>query len=135
EQASFDSYMVTPDKDFCQLVGEKTFLYKPSRMGEGVEILGLPEVLKQWGIARPEQVIDILGLWGDTSDNIPGVPGIGEKTAAKLITEYGTIEDVLAHTGELKGRIKEALENHREQALLSKRLATICCDAPCQIEI
>src|SRR2546425_2092342 len=135
EQASFDSYMVTPDKDFCQLVGEKTFLYKPSRMGEGVEILGLPEVLKQWGIERPEQVIDILGLWGDASDNIPGVPGIGEKTAAKLIAEYGSVENLLAHTEQLKGKLKETLEAHREQALLSKRLATILCDAPLPIDL
>src|SRR5437899_10844041 len=85
ETEGFISYMVTPDKDFGQLVDQNTFLYKPSRMGEGIEILGLPEILQKWGVQRPVQVIDVLGLWGDVSDNIPGVPGIGEKTAAKLI--------------------------------------------------
>jgi DNA polymerase I len=135
EKESFISYMVTPDKDFGQLVSEKTLLYRPSRMGDAVEILGVPEILNKWGITRPEQVIDILGLWGDTSDNIPGVPGIGEKTASKLIAQYGTIENILEHTAELKGKLKETLETHREQALLSKRLATIICDAPCEIEL
>jgi DNA polymerase-1 len=135
EKEGFESYMVTPDKDFGQLVTQHIFMYKPSRMGEGIEVLGLPEVLQKWGVARPEQVIDILGLWGDTSDNIPGVPGIGEKTASKLIGQYGTVENLLAHTGELKGKLKENLEAHREQALLSKKLATIICDAPCPIKL
>ncbi|MDA1276494.1 MAG: DNA polymerase I [Verrucomicrobia bacterium] len=124
------SYMVTPDKDFGQLVNEQTFIYKPSRMGDDIEILGPSEILKKWGIERPEQVIDILALWGDVSDNIPGVPGIGEKTAAKLISQYGSVENLIAHSGELKGKLKESLESHREQALLSKRLATIICDVP-----
>ncbi len=131
EKEGFESYMVTPDKDFGQLVSAHTFMYKPSRMGEGIEVLGLPEILQKWGVERPAQVIDVLGLWGDTSDNIPGVPGIGEKTASKLIAQYGTVENLLAHTAELKGKLKENLEAHREQALLSKRLATIICDAPC----
>ncbi len=131
----FVTYMVTPDKDFGQLVSDKAFLYKPSRMGEGVEILGLPEILQKWGIQRAEQVIDIMGLWGDTSDNIPGVPGIGEKTASKLIGQYGSIENLLAHTNELKGKLKESLETHREQALLSKRLATINCESPCELDL
>jgi DNA polymerase-1 len=131
----FVTYMVTPDKDFGQLVEENVFLYKPSRMGEGVEILGLPEILNKWGIQRAEQVIDIMGLWGDTSDNIPGVPGIGEKTAMKLIGQYGTIENLLAHTGEIKGKMKETLEKFRDQALLSKRLATINCASPCDIDL
>src|SRR5467141_480239 len=131
----FVTYMVTPDKDFGQLVSDKIFLYKPSRMGDGVEILGLPEILQKWGIQRAEQVIDIMGLWGDTSDNIPGVPGIGEKTASKLISQYGTIENLLAHTNELKGKLKENLETHREQALLSKRLVTLNCNSPCDIEL
>lgn len=134
EKADFVTYMVTADKDFGQLVSSKTFLYKPSRMGDGVEILGVPEILGKWGIQRAEQVIDILALWGDASDNIPGVPGIGEKTASKLITQYGTVENLLAHTEELAGKIKATLEAHREQALLSKRLATIDCSAPCDIE-
>ncbi|HYT61100.1 MAG TPA: DNA polymerase I [Haliangiales bacterium] len=135
EQQSFESYMVTPDKDFGQLVSEKTFIYKPGRTGDAAEILGLPEVRQKWGVARPEQVIDILGLWGDASDNIPGVPGIGEKTASKLIAQHGSIENLLEHTGELKGKLRENLEQHREQALLSKRLATINCNTPIQVEL
>jgi DNA polymerase-1 len=135
EKEEFESYMVTPDKDFGQLVSEKTLIYKPSRMGDGIEILGLPEIFQKWGVQRPEQVIDVLGLWGDASDNIPGVPGIGEKTAIKLIAQYGSVENLLAHTQELKGKLKESLETNREQALLSKRLATILCDAPCAIEL
>jgi DNA polymerase-1 len=129
----FQSYMVTPDKDFGQLVNANTLLYKPSRMGDAVEVLGLPEIQKRWGIQRPEQVIDVMALWGDTTDNIPGVPGIGEKTAIKLITEYGSVENLLAHAAELKGKLKESLEAHRDDALLSKRLVTIDCDAPCPI--
>ena len=135
EREGFESYMVTPDKDFGQLVSARNFIYKPSRMGEGVEVLGLPEVLLKWGVERAEQVIDVLALWGDASDNIPGVPGIGEKTAAKLIAQYGSVENLLAHTGELKGKLKENLVTFREQALLSKRLATIICDAPCPISL
>src|SRR4029079_4097253 len=101
----------------------------------GVEILGFPEILQKWGIQKPEQVIDVLGLWGDVSDNIPGGPGIGEKTAAKLITQYGSVENLLAHTSELKGKLKENLEAHREMALLSKRLATINCESPCDLDL
>jgi DNA polymerase-1 len=130
EKEGYTSYMVTPDKDFGQLVDAKTFLYKPSRMGDGVDVLGVPEILLKWGIQRPEQVIDILALWGDTSDNIPGVPGIGEKTASKLIAQYGSVESLLAHTAEQKGKLKENLETHRDMAILSKKLATILCDAP-----
>jgi DNA polymerase-1 len=133
EKESFESYMVTPDKDFGQLVAPKTFLYKPSRQGDGIEILGVDEILSKWGIKETSQVIDILGLWGDATDNIPGVPGIGEKTASKLIAEYGSVENLLGHTGELKGKLKEALEANREQALLSKRLATIDCAVPLPI--
>ncbi|MDB6053879.1 MAG: polA [Verrucomicrobiales bacterium] len=135
EKEGFVSYMVTPDKDFGQLVSDKTFLYKPSRMGDGIEILDLPRILEKWGVQKAEQVIDILGLWGDVSDNIPGVPGIGEKTASKLITQYGSIENLLQHTSELKGKLKESLETNREQALLSKKLATILCDAPCLVDL
>jgi DNA polymerase I len=135
EKEGFQSYMVTPDKDFGQLVNANTFLYKPSRMGDAVEVMGLPEIQKRWGIQQPERVIDIMALWGDTTDNIPGVPGIGEKTAIKLITEYGSVENLLAHTADLKGKVKESLESHREDALLSKRLVTINCDAPCPIEL
>src|SRR4029077_20244342 len=123
EKQGFKSYMVTPDKDFGQLIDENTFLYKPSRMGDGVEILGVPEIQERWGIQRPEQVVDVLALMGDSSDNIPGVPGIGEKTAIKLIGQYGTVENLLEHKDELKGRARDMLEQHREEALVSKRLA------------
>jgi DNA polymerase I len=135
EPNGFESYMVTPDKDFSQLVAPGTFLFKPGRAGDPPEILGLAEVRQKWGIQDPMQVIDILGLWGDASDNIPGVPGIGEKTAIRLIGEYGSIENLLAHTGELKGKLRENLEQHREQALLSKRLATIDCAVPIGIDL
>ncbi|MFO1499791.1 MAG: DNA polymerase I [Verrucomicrobiota bacterium] len=134
EKEGFTSYMVTADKDFGQLVSEHTYLYKPSRMGDAVEVLGVAEVLAKWGVNNPTQVIDILALWGDTTDNIPGVPGIGEKTASKLILQYGSVENLLDHTGELTGKVKSALETHREQALLSKRLATIVRHAPCSVE-
>src|SRR5215831_6385786 len=129
----FQTFMVTPDKDFGQLISETTFLYKPSRMGDAVEIMGLPEIRNRWGIQSPEQVIDVLALMGDASDNIPGVPGIGEKTAIKLIGQYGSVENLLAHTGELTAKAKQTLETNRELALLSKRLATIDCDAPCPV--
>ena len=100
-----------------------------------MEILGLPEIQSRWGVQRPEQVVDVLALMGDASDNIPGVPGIGEKTAMKLIAQYGTLDNLLAHAGELTGRVKQTLETNREQALLSKRLATIICDAPCPVDL
>jgi DNA polymerase I len=135
EKEGFTSYMVTSDKDFGQLVNEHTFFYKPSRMGDGVEIMGLPEIQKRWNIQRPDQVIDVLALMGDSIDNIPGVPGIGEKTAVKLIGQFGTVEQVLEHTGELTGRLKANLESYREQALLSKKLATLNCEAPCPVDL
>ena len=135
ENQSFESYMVTPDKDFGQLVSEKVFIYKPGRMGDAAEILGLGEIRAKWGIERPDQLIDVIGLWGDASDNIPGVPGIGEKTASKLIAQYGTVENLLAQTSDLKGKLRENLEKHREQALLSKRLATINCSTPIEVSL
>ncbi|PYJ84551.1 MAG: DNA polymerase I [Verrucomicrobia bacterium] len=134
EKQSFESYLVTPDKDFGQLVSERNFIYKPGRMGDAAEILRLPEVRAKWGVERPEQVIDIIGLWGDVSDNIPGVPGIGEKTAGKLINQYGSVENLLAHTAELKGKLRQNLEEHRDRALLSKRLATINCEVPIDVD-
>ena len=135
EKEGFKSYMVTPDKDFAQLVNEHNLLYKPSRMGDGVEIMGLPEVQKRWGVQRPEQVVDLLALMGDASDNIPGVPGIGEKTAIKLIAQFGNLENILSRTSELTGRVKETLETNHELALLSKKLATLDCQAPCPIDL
>ena len=126
----FDVYMMTPDKDFGQLVRDHVFIYKPGRMGNPDEVLGVPEVLKKWEVERVDQVIDILGLWGDAVDNIPGVPGVGEKTAKKLIQEFSSVENILANTDKLKGAMKEKFENHREQALMSKRLATINIAVP-----
>ncbi len=133
DKEGFQSYMVTSDKDFGQLINANTLIYKPSRSGEGVEIIGLPEIQSRWGVQRPEQVVDVLALMGDASDNIPGVPGIGEKTAMKLIAQYSTLDNLLAHAGELTGRVKQTLETNREQALLSKRLATINCEVPCPV--
>lgn len=127
-------YMVTPDKDFAQLVAERIFIYKPGRQGSDFEIIGVPEVLAKWEIDRPDQVVDILGLWGDASDNIPGIPGIGEKTAKKLLKQFGSLEALLDGTDQLKGKQKENVINFREQALLSKKLARIIVDAPVELD-
>jgi len=130
EQQGFMTYMMTPDKDFGQLVSPNILIYKPSRGGEKPEIWGEAEVCQRYGIQRPEQLIDILGLWGDASDNIPGVPGVGEKTAMKLIGDYQSVEKVLEKTHELKGKLKENLEQFADQARQSKQLATIIVDVP-----
>ncbi len=130
EKSGFTTYMVTPDKDYAQLVSNKTFISKPGRTGDGAEILGVPEVLEQWEIERVDQVIDMLGLMGDSSDNVPGVPGIGPKTAQKLIAQYDSVEGLLNHVDELKGKQKENVETYREQALLSKELVTIHLNVP-----
>lgn len=135
EKKGFETFMVTPDKDFAQLVSESTFMLKPGRKGDEIEILKVPDVLEKWGIERTEQVIDILGLCGDASDNIPGVPGIGQKTASKLILKYGSIENLLEHVEELKGKQKENLVNHQKEAHLSKRLATIDRDVPMELTL
>ena len=126
----YNTFMVTPDKDFAQLVTPTTSMYKPGRQGSDVEILDVTAICKNWEVTDPLQTIDVLGLWGDASDNIPGVPGIGEKTAKKLIAQFGSIEGLLEHTDQLKGKQKENVENNREQALLSKKLVTIMTDAP-----
>jgi DNA polymerase-1 len=131
---NFQTFMVTPDKDFGQLVNACVKIYRPSRMGDGAEILGVAEVLEKWGIANCDQVRDILGFSGDTSDNIPGIPGIGPKTAQKLIAQYETLENALDHFTEQKGKLRESLEKFREQALLSKRLATIDVHVPIAFE-
>ncbi|HSR59946.1 MAG TPA: DNA polymerase I [Robiginitalea sp.] len=128
EDQGYLVYMVTPDKDFGQLVTEHTFMYRPSRMGNGIEIWGIPEIQQRFGVERPEQVIDYLGMMGDSSDNIPGFPGVGEKTAQKLIAQFGTLENLLANTDQLKGKLKEIVETHAELGKLSKKLATICTD-------
>jgi DNA polymerase I len=128
EKEGFDVYMMTPDKDFGQLVSDKVHLYKPAYMGNAVDVLGPKEVCEKWDIEDVSQVIDMLGLQGDTSDNIPGIPGIGPKTAADLLKKYKTVEGVVAHASELKGKQKERVEEFGEQAILSKKLATIVTD-------
>ena len=130
EKEGYQVFMVTPDKDFAQLVSENIFMYRPARMGNAIEIWGIPEVQKRFGVERPEQVIDYLGMMGDTSDNIPGLPGVGDKTAKKFIAEYGSLENLLANTDRLKGKMKEKIEAYAELGILSKKLATICttCD-------
>ncbi len=134
EKKGFITYMMTPDKDFGQLVSPNIFMYKPARGGEKPVIMGVNEVCERYGISKPEQLIDILGLWGDTSDNIPGVPGIGEKTASKLIAEFGSVEELLKNTDKLKGKQKENLEQYADQALQSKQLATIITEVPIPFE-
>ncbi|MFK5856936.1 MAG: DNA polymerase I [Bacteroidota bacterium] len=135
ETAGFTTYMMTPDKDFGQLVSDNIFMFKPARMGNKPEIWGPYEVCERFGISRPTQLIDILGLWGDASDNIPGVPGIGEKTAIKLISEFDSIENLLKNTDKLKGKQKENLENFSDQAIMSKELATIELNVPIELNI
>lgn len=135
EKAGLQTYCMTPDKDFAQLVSENILIYKPARMGNGAEIIGIKEVLEKWEIEHIEQVIDILALWGDAVDNIPGIPGIGEKTAKKLIQQYGSVENIIAHSHELKGKQRENVENFAEQGLMSKKLATIILDVPIELEI
>ncbi len=126
----FEVFMMTPDKDFGQIVQDKIWLYKPAYMGNSVDILGPKEVCEKWDIQEVSQVIDMLGLQGDTSDNIPGIPGVGPKTAAELLKQFGTVENVVAHGSELKGKLKERVEQFGEQAILSKKLATIVTDVP-----
>ncbi|MFY9242184.1 MAG: DNA polymerase I [Polaribacter sp.] len=129
EKEGYKTFMVTPDKDFAQLVSENIFMYKP-RFGGGYDIWGVPEVLEKFEITNPLQVIDFLGMMGDSSDNIPGLPGVGEKTAKKFLAEYGSMENLLANTHELKGKMKEKVEAAKELGLLSKKLATIMLDVP-----
>ncbi len=129
-QKGFEVYMMTPDKDFAQLVDEHVYLYKPSYMGSSVDILGVPEVLKKWDIERVDQVTDILGLQGDSSDNIPGIPGVGVKTAVKYVKRYGSVENLIDHVEELKGKQRELVTEYGEQGILSKKLATINTEVP-----
>ena len=134
EKAGFTTYMMTPDKDYGQLVDTNTFIYKPARLGNGAEILGTEEICKKWEIKSVSQLIDILGLMGDKADNIPGIPGVGEKTAIQLIKDFGSIENVLQNTHKLKGKLKEKVEINKEMAIQSKRLATIILDCPIELE-
>jgi DNA polymerase-1 len=133
EKEGFTVYMMTPDKDFAQLVSEHIFMYKPGRGGNQAEVLGIGEVKEKFLVEHPGQVIDILALWGDASDNIPGAPGIGEKTAKKLIGQFSSVEGVYENIEQLKGKQRENLENFRKQVMLSKELATIALDVPLQV--
>ena len=135
EKEGYIVYMMTPDKDFAQLVSDRIFMYKPGRAGAPPEILGPGEVREKFLVEHPSQVIDILALWGDTSDNIPGVPGIGEKTAKKLISQYKTVEGIYDNLDQFQGKQKEKLEDSREQVALSKKLATIMLEVPVQVDI
>jgi DNA polymerase-1 len=128
EKQGYQVFMVTPDKDFAQLVSENVFMYRPSRLGNDIEIWGIPEVLKKFEIERTEQVIDYLGMMGDAVDNIPGLPGVGEKTAKKLLAEFGSMENLLENTHLLKGALKDKIEANKEQGIMSKKLATIIID-------
>jgi len=130
EKKGFKIFMVTPDKDFAQLVSENIFMYRPARLGNEIEIWGIPEVKKKFEIENPNQVIDYLGMMGDSVDNIPGLPGVGDKTAKKFIKEYGSMENLLKNTSDLKGKIKEKIEANKELGVLSKELAKIILDVP-----
>ncbi len=130
EKAGYTVYMVTPDKDYGQLVSEKIKIYKPAYQGGNVEIMGPEEICAKWDIARVDQVIDMLGLMGDAVDNIPGIKGVGEKTAAKLLKEYDTLENILDNADKIKGSIGEKVKNGKEDAIMSKQLATIILDVP-----
>ncbi|MDB5025707.1 MAG: polymerase [Mucilaginibacter sp.] len=134
EAKGYQVYCMTPDKDFAQLVSENIRIYKPARMGNEMEILGVKEVLEKWEVERVVQVIDILGLWGDAVDNIPGIPGIGEKTAKALIKQYGSVEEIINHSHELKGKQRENVEQFADQGLLSKKLATINLNVPVELD-
>ncbi len=134
EKQGYDVYMVTADKDFAQLVDDHIFLYKPSRMGNGIEIWDIEKVKEKFGVEHPEQVIDFLGMMGDSVDNIPGLPGVGEKTAKKFLAEFGSMENLLANTDKLKGKMKEKVEANKELGLLSKKLATININAPIEFD-
>ncbi|HQQ92959.1 MAG TPA: DNA polymerase I [Bacteroidia bacterium] len=134
EQAGFTTYMMTPDKDYGQLVDNNTFIYKPARLGNGAEILGPEEICKKWEIRRVSELIDILGLMGDKVDNIPGIPGVGEKTAIQLIRDFGSIEKLIESTDKLKGKLKEKVETHKALAIQSKRLATIITNCPLELD-
>jgi DNA polymerase-1 len=129
EKEGYKTFMVTPDKDFAQLVSDNIFMYKP-RFGGGYDIWGVPEVQEKFGVTDPLQVIDFLGMMGDSADNIPGLPGVGEKTAKKFLATYGSMENLLANTHELKGKMKEKVEAAKDLGVLSKKLATIMLDVP-----
>ncbi|MBO7279995.1 MAG: DNA polymerase I, partial [Bacteroidaceae bacterium] len=135
EKKGIITYMMTPDKDYGQLVSDTTFIYRPKYGDKEFEVMGVERVKEKFGIETTGQVIDLLGLMGDSSDNIPGCPGVGEKTAQKLIAQFGSIENMLANTDELKGALKTKVEENREQILFSKFLATIKTDVPVELDL
>ena len=135
DERGITTYMMTPDKDYCQLVTERALIYRPKYGNNGYEIMGPDQVMQKYGLQNTGQVIDMLGLMGDSSDNIPGCPGIGEKTAVKLITEFGGIDGLLASTDKLKGALKERVENNVEQIKFSRLLATIRTDVPIELDL
>lgn len=130
EKEGYTTYMVTPDKDYGQLLSDKIYMYKPARMGNGIDVVGPKDFCEKYGLERPEQFIDILGMWGDAVDNIPGIPGVGEKTAIKFVQEYGSMEGLYENVDKLKGKMKEKVAENKEQAMMSKMLATIITDVP-----
>ncbi|MDG2371812.1 MAG: 5'-3' exonuclease H3TH domain-containing protein, partial [Flavobacteriaceae bacterium] len=130
EKEDYTTYMVTPDKDFAQLVSENIFMYRPARMGNGIEIWGVPEVQEKFEIESPEQVIDYLGMMGDSVDNIPGLPGVGDKTAKKFLKQFGSMENLLDNLDQVQGKLKEKIEANKDLGVLSKKLATIITDVP-----
>ena len=132
EKENYKTFMVTPDKDFAQLVSENIFMYRPARMGNGIEIWGVPEVQEKFEIERPEQVIDYLGMMGDSVDNIPGLPGVGDKTAKKFIKQFGSMENLFDNLDQVQGKLKEKIEANKDLGVLSKKLATIITDVPVQ---
>jgi DNA polymerase-1 len=133
-ERGFTTFMMTPDKDFAQLVSDNVMMFKPSRSGNESVQWGVDDIRREFSVKKPEQVIDILALMGDSADNIPGAPGVGPKTAMKLISEYGSIEELFRNTGDLKGKLKEIIENNREQIEMSKRLATIEQNVPVELD-
>ena len=130
EKENFKTYMVTPDKDFAQLVSENIFMYRPARMGNGIEVWGIPEIQEKFEIKSPEQVIDYLGMMGDSVDNIPGLPGVGDKTAKKFLKEFGSMENLFNNLDKLQGKLREKIEANKELGIISKKLATIITDVP-----
>ena len=135
EKEGFEVYMMTLDKDFAQLVSENIFMYRPANKWKPNEIWGVKEVLERFSIKKINQVIDLLGMMGDSSDNIPGILGVGQKTAVKFISEYGSMEELFRNTDKLKGKIREKVENGKEIGLLSKKLVTIITDVPIEVDV
>ena len=134
QKEGYEVYMMTPDKDYGQLITDQVYMYKPKRSGNEAELIDKDKICEQFGIEKPEQVIDVLALWGDKSDNIPGAPGIGEKTAKKLIGKYGSIEKIYENIDDLKGKQKENLINYKDQVLISKKLVTIDINVPTEFK-